>query len=312
MRMNIVNSSIAIVFAFLFAVHPGNAQAPLDSPKLTVTIVGSGGGPRVNLQRYGPSILVQAGDQTLLFDCGRGATIRLTEMGIPLPQVDKVFLIHLHSDHVIGLPDLLLSPWAAPGRVMPLEVWGPAGTQEMMEYLSRAFSFDIRIRGASRPVDGVQALSHDVDEGIIFDRDGVKVTAILVDHGPTKPALGYRVDYGEHSVALSGDTRFSENLISAAEGVDVLIHEAFEPPANMANQERLERLLAQHVSVDQMGEIFTRVNPRLAVYAHAASLTEDGLRRTREAYSGRVIQSEDLMTIEIGDSIEVIPFERTR
>jgi len=306
--MNIVKSSMAIVFAFVFAFHSGTAQAPLEAPELTVTIVGSGGGPRVDIERFGPSILVQAGEQTLLFDCGRGVTIRLTEMGIPFPQVDKVFLTHLHSDHVVGLPDLLISPWATPGRVMPLEVWGPSGTQEMVEHFLKAFSFDIRIRGASRPIEGVEAISYDIDEGVIFDRDGVKVTAILVDHGPTKPALGYRVDYGNHSVALSGDTALSENLINAAEGVDVLVHEAFEP-ANMARPERLERLLAQHASVDQMGEIFTRVNPRLAVFAHAPNLTEDGLRRVREAFSGRVIQSEDLMTIVIGDSIQVIPFE---
>jgi len=307
--MNIINSSIAIVFAVCFAVHTGSAQAPSESSKLTVTIVGSGGGPRVDVQRYGPSILVQAGAQTLLFDCGRGATIRLTEMGIPLPQVDKVFLTHLHSDHVIGLPDLLLSPWISPGRVTPIEVWGPAGTKEMMEYLSRAFSFDIRVRSGPYPAEGVEALSYDVDEGVIFDRDGVTVSAFLVDHGPAEPALGYRIDYGDYSVALSGDTRFSENLISAAEGVDVLIHEALEPQIFTANPEFLERLLAHHVPVEQMGEIFTRVNPRLAVYAHAQSLTEDSLRRTQEAYSGRVIQSEDLMTIEISDSIEVIPFE---
>src|SRR5262249_13093634 len=119
--------------------------APTVTP-LTVTLLGTGGGPNPNPKRFGPSILVQASGQTLLFDCGRGASIRLAQLGVLLGRVDKVFLTHLHSDHVIGLPDLYLTGWGAQGRKTPFHVWGPAGTSAMMDHLRKAFEFDIRIR----------------------------------------------------------------------------------------------------------------------------------------------------------------------
>ena len=95
----------------------------------------------------------------------------------------------------------------------------------MMDHMQRAFAFDIRVRGdAGLPREGIRVLSHDIEQGTVLESRGVKVTAFLVDHGPVTPAFGYRIDYGGHSVALSGDTRFSENLIKFAQGVDVLVH----------------------------------------------------------------------------------------
>ena len=146
-------------------------------PDVTVTLLGSGGGPNPNPRRFGPSILVQAGGQTLLFDCGRGASIRLAQIGMLLGQVRNVFLTHLHSDHIIGLPDLYLTGWGAQGRKTPFRVWGPSGTKEMMEHLQKAFDFDIRIR---RDIDekfvkeGIEVSSTDIKEGVIFQDAGVE------------------------------------------------------------------------------------------------------------------------------------------
>ena len=115
---------------------------------------------------------------------------------------------------------------------MVVLLWSACG--EMMNHLQQAFAFDIRMR---RDVDekiggeGIKVVSHDIRQGVIFDEDGVKVTAFLVDHGPVSPAFGYRVDYRGHSVALSGDTTLSENLIQFAKGVDVLIHEVVDADA---------------------------------------------------------------------------------
>ena len=147
----------------------------------------------------------------------------------------------------------------------------------MMDHIQQAFAFDIHVR---RDVDeklapkGIEVVSHDITEGVVFDRGGVKITAFLVDHGPVQPALGYRVDYGGHSVALSGDTRMSENLIRVSQGVDVLIHEGIDPDAlrNRADHPDpalLEAIIAHHTTAEQAGEVFTRVKPRLAVYSHA-------------------------------------------
>jgi ribonuclease Z len=130
----------------LRAQMPDTKEAPAAEPPLKVTILGSGGGVSVDVQRLGPSILVETstGDK-LLFDCGRGFAERLTEYGVSMGAVNKLFLTHLHSDHILSIPDLLLIGWLR-GRKTPLQVWGPAGTKSMMEYMGKAFAFDIRAR----------------------------------------------------------------------------------------------------------------------------------------------------------------------
>jgi ribonuclease Z len=204
------------------------------------------------------------------------------------------------------------------GRRIPLEVWGPEGTRDMMDHLQQAFAFDIHIR---RDVDekalgeGIKVVSHDIKQGVVFDEQGVKVTAFLVDHGPVKPAFGYRIDYRGHSVVLSGDTRMSENLIRFAQGVDVLIHEVVDPdavrarPTYAANREVMEAAIAHHTTPEQAGEVFNRVKPRLAVYSHAPN-SEAVLTKTRKIYTGPLEGAEDMLTIEIGDKIDVRHFAR--
>ena len=110
-----------------------------------MVILGSGGTPQADTQRYGPAILVEAAGERLLFDCGRGAVIRMAEAGIALRDIDKIFLTHLHSDHILSLPDVLLSGWTQ-RRITPLRVWGPAGTADMMNNMLKTFDFDIHLR----------------------------------------------------------------------------------------------------------------------------------------------------------------------
>jgi ribonuclease Z len=297
---------------FLRAQAPDTHTPPVAAPPLKVTILGSGNGPRVNLQRFGPSILVEtsAGDK-LLFDCGRGFAQRLTEYGVSLGAIDKLFLTHLHSDHILSIPDLLLVGWLE-GRKTPLQVWGPAGTKSMMDSMGKTFEFDIRVRGDfddRLPEAGISSSSQDIQEGVVYEKSGVKVTAFLVDHGPVKPAFGYRVDYGGRSVAMSGDTRFSENLIKHSQAVDVLIHEVarLTPPnpkqteRDRAQQEKVVREL--HTTAEQTATVFNRVKPRLAVYSHGGSPAD--LAEARKTYSGPLEIGEDLMTIEIGEQVEV-------
>lgn len=299
---------------FIAGASSSGGRLDVEPQTLTVTILGSGAGPAVNLQRFGPSILVEAGDHRLLFDCGRGAMLRLKELDIPFHRLDKLFLTHLHSDHIIDIPDLLLTPWIA-GRRTPLEVWGPAGTRDMMNHLQAAFAFDIHMRrdiDEKYPGEGVTVSSHDIEEGTVFERHGVKVTAFLVDHGPVEPAFGYRIDYGNHSVALSGDTRPSQNLVRFARGVDVLIHEAIDPEEFRARRtkltrEQVERVIAHHSTPEEAGGIFAAVDPRLAVYAHAPT-SDTVMARTRKVYGGRLEGGEDMMTIEIGEQIQVRRF----
>jgi ribonuclease Z len=295
------------------AVSPSpTATAPSDS--LKVVLLGTGVGPPVNLQQYGASTLVEAGGQRFLFDCGRGATLRLAQAGVPIGSITRVFLTHLHSDHVLQLPDLLLTGWAGGRRAVPLSVWGPAGTRAMMDHLQQAFAFDIHTRrdvDEHLPAAGITVVSHEVTtDGVVFTEDGVTVTAFFVDHGPVQPAFGYRIEYRGRSVVLSGDTRVSENLVRHAQGADVLVHEVIDPQALRDRPDHpsaaiVDAIIAHHTTPQQAGEVFRRVAPRLAVYSHAPN-TERILAQTRTAYAGPLQGAEDLLTILIGAHIEVV------
>jgi ribonuclease Z len=293
----------------------GGGQS-VSPDSIRVVLLGTGVGPPVNLRQYGASTLVEAGGVRLLFDCGRGATIRLAQVGVPLGSVSRLFLTHLHSDHVIQIPDLFLTGWVGGGRKVPLEVWGPEGTSEMMRHLQQAFAFDIHMRrdvDEKVPGEGGKVVSNDIEQGVVFDQHGVKVTAFLVDHSPVTPAFGYRIDYRGRSVLLSGDTRVSENLIRFAQGVDVLIHEVLDAETVQAwfptDPKMAEGILAKHTTPEQAGELFTRVKPRLAVYSHAPE-AERVLTQTRKTYSGFLQGAEDLLTIDIGQKVEVRRFAR--
>jgi len=280
---------------------------------IKVTLLGTGT-PAPVMNRFGPSILVEAGGQKFLFDAGRGALQRLTQIKARWQDVDGVFLTHLHSDHLVGFPDLWLTGWiVGSGRDRPLNVWGPRGTKQMMSLLERTYEYDIRIRlydDKSSP-DGIVILAEDIGEGVVFEKAGVKITAFEVDHKPIKPAFGYRVDYGGRSVVLSGDTRVSENLIRYAQGVDVLIHEVVAPAAFQRvgdPPERTKSRIAHHTTPEEAGGVFSKVKPRLAVYSHIGppnATEQDLIPPTRTTYSGPLELGEDLMVVEVGDKIEV-------
>jgi ribonuclease Z len=298
--------------ASLGAQTPNTKVTSAAAPPLKVIILGSGFGPRVNLQRSGASILVETsmGDK-FLFDCGRGFAERLTEYGMSMGAIDKLFLTHLHSDHILSVPDLLLEGWFE-GRKAPLQVWGPSGTKSMMEYIGKAFEFDIEARSDfddRLTTAGIRSSSTDIQEGVVYENNGTKVTAFLVDHGPVKPAFGYRVDYGGRSVALSGDTRFSENLIKHSQRVDLLIHEVaavFSPDPKETERDRAQRekiTRELHTTAEQTAEVFNRTKPRLAVYSHGGGPAE--VAAARKTYAGPLEIGADLMTIEIDDRIEV-------
>jgi ribonuclease Z len=280
--------------------------------ELKITLLGTGN-PRPVMSRFGPSILVEAGNEKLLFDCGRGATQRLYQLKISFSDITALFLTHLHSDHTVGIPDLWLTGWVM-GRTTPLPVWGPEGTKAMMEHLHEAYAFDIHIRrdvDTKLPGAGAEVIARDIQEGVVYDRAGVKITAFSVDHAEVKPAFGYRVDYGGHSVTLSGDTRPSENLIKFAQGTDVLIHEVIDPEAfgdtaSSDTQEQRKKIIEHHTTPEQAGIVFTRVKPKLAVYSHIVPPdVPEVIPHTRKTYAGPLEVGEDLMTIEIGDKIEV-------
>jgi ribonuclease Z len=286
--------------------------APAYSQNLKITLLGTGY-PRPLMERFGPGVMVEAGKEKLLFDCGRGVTQRLYQIKVPFGDVTALFLTHLHSDHIVGIPDVYLTGWLL-GRTTPLRVWGPEGTADMMSHLQQAYQFDIHTRrdiDEKLPGQGAAVIAKDIEQGVIYQNHNLKVTAFAVDHAPVKPAFGYRVDYAGHSVVLSGDTRYSENLISFSQGTDVLIHEVIDPEAYLAGDrlfspEMKQKVLAHHTTPVQAGNVFSQVKPRLAVFYHIVPFdAPDLIAHTRNTYSGLLEVGEDLMTIDIGDKVVV-------
>lgn len=309
------------VFIILLTIIISCANA---QPSIKITLLGTGA-PVPSIERFGPSILVEAGGQKLLFDCGRGAGQRIWQLKIPLGQINALFLTHLHSDHVVGIPDVWLTggiPAVYGSRASPFQVFGPDGTTAMMENLVKAFSWDIRTRSKEKNKSDSSAMvnAKDIKEGFIWENNGVKVTPFTVRHAEfIDSVLGYRIDYAGHSVILSGDTRYSENLILYAKDADVIIHEvAAANEHSMQTSPLINQILSFHTSPEDAGNVFAQINPKLAVYSHIVLLTADPsippptindlTIRTQKNYKGALQVGEDLLSIEIGENIKVSKF----
>lgn len=312
-------SGTLAVIALIGLGSPGQAFSQSDSIK--VTLLGTGA-PAPDPGRFGPATLVEAGAEKLLFDVGRGATIRLNQISLPMREITAVFITHFHSDHLNGLGDLWMTGWLPPNfgrRTEPLRIWGPVGLSRITAGLEETYAADIAIRivDEQRPAEAARfEVTEFSANGVVFESNGVTVTAFEVNHGEIiKPAYGYRIDYAGRSVVISGDTRFDENVIAAAEGADLIIHEvaAFHESLVDVNP-AMQNILDHHTTPEQAGIVFDRVQPKLAVYSHIVRppipgvpviSIEELLRQTHVQYDGPLVAGEDLMSFEVGDVVTV-------
>ena len=308
-------NAFVITALFTLSVSPyAWSQTPANGDDFRVTLLGTGS-PQPAINRFGPGVLMQAGGETLLFDCGRGVTQRLYQLGVKLGDVNKLFLTHLHSDHTVGIPDLWLTGWLEPPwgqRKGPLQVFGPAGTKNMMENLEKAYEWDIKTRIADQKLakENVAVSVAEFKEGVVYDHDGVKVTAFEVNHGDlVNPAFGFRVDYDGRSAVISGDTRFNENLIKHAAGTDLLIHQVAAVRPELLASPVFQVILAHHTKPEEAGIVFSRVKPKLAVFYHFSLLgtpkvppmtVEEVVDLARKNYKGPLLAGEDLMVFRVG------------
>ena len=286
-----------------------------SAQSIRVTLLGTGT-PEASPDRYGPSTLVEAGDEKLIFDAGRGATIRLAQAEVPLTNI-TVFLTHLHSDHINGLGDLWATGYMAPiFRDKPLKIFGPTGIAELTGGLKMAFQPDIDIRSVEMATRGLpfhlSGTAFDATEvdrdGVVFDKGGVKVTAIRVKHAENK-AFGYRVDYGGRSVVISGDTSLSKNLMKKARGADLIIHEVMGVNDKLLKDPLIKGVLSAHTTPEQAGSLFADAKPKMAVFTHIIlfGMSEKQLETaTRKTYSGPLTVGRDLMTFVVDDDVSIM------
>ena len=288
----------------------------VSAQSIRVTLLGTGT-PEASPDRFGPATLVEAGEEKLIFDVGRGATIRLKQAEVPLSDI-TVFLTHLHSDHTNGLSDLWSASYMTPTfRDTPLEIYGPPGIVDLAGGLQTAYKADIDIRTLEYAKRGIEffpsGAAFDATEisreGVVFDRGGVTVSAIAVEHG-SGTAFGYRVDYEGRSVVISGDTNLSKNLMKKARGVDLIIHEVMAVDDKLLRGSTLLKgVLTVHTTPEEAGSLFSDVKPKMAVFTHIIlmGVSEETLETaTRKTYSGPLRVGRDLMTFVIEDDVTIM------
>jgi len=304
--------AVVSLFVIIFAIAPALAE---DGGAIQVHLIGTGG-PELTPTRQGMSTLIAANGQTLTFDVGRGALQNIYLSRIDPRSVTKIFLTHLHSDHIEGLPAVWMTPWFMFGRKPSLEIWGPQGTQQMVDGMRMMYGHDVEHR--ANPTFKREYLDitvHEITEGVVYDDGGVRVTAFPVEHDDGNPAFGYRIDAAGRSILLSGDTTYSDNVVKYGMNDDLIVSNVVAFSDAMTKSGVLKPVLNKLTTPEQAAEIFIKTKPRLAVFSHIVKKELPGdvgdnviIERTRKAgYDGPLAMGQDRMTIDVGDQVKIIP-----
>ncbi len=257
---------------------------------IRVTLLGTAA-PEMPGGAPGPSALLEAGEETLIFDCGPGTRARLEQAGVPVRDLTAMFLSTLDPRRLEGCRELWRAR-AGEGGGGPLPVWGPNGTADLVG----------QFETASGLTPQSAAIGFDIVDNVVYQPEGVTVTAFVTDSG-SLPSYGYRVDAMRRSVTLSGSTRYSENVARYARGVHLLLHEVAAGAGPDA-----AGLPQAHTSPEDAARIFRTARPYLAVYSQMLLIDvtpEDLLRRTRNLYRGAVEVGRDLLVIEIENEVQI-------
>lgn len=276
------------------------------NPETRVVILGTGT-PNADPDRWGPAVAVVVGDRAYLVDAGVGivrraaAAARAGTTALRAANLDRVFLTHLHSDHTLGLPDLMFSPWVLE-REVPLEVYGPSGTAEMAAHIEAAWSADIENRlGGLEPqtTRNYRAVVHEIAGGIVYRDSLVTVEAVPVPHGLWSESFAFRFTTADKVIVVSGDATPADAIVDACAGCDILVHEVYSAEAFKRREPEWQRYhAASHTSTVELAALARRARPDLLVLYHQlywGSTDADLVREVAEAgYTGRVVSAADL------------------
>ena len=324
-----ISRSIQILFlAIVAALSTANAQSADEKPApatgTQVVVLGTGT-PLADPERSGPAVAIVVNGVAYLVDCGPGVVRRAAaadKAGITALAVEKlkiVFITHLHSDHTLGYPDLIFSPWVL-DRHEPLEAYGPRGLRRMTEHIEKAWSEDIKLRlggleeanatGYKVNVHEIGVHESAVNESgetragapaphVVYHDANVTVSAFPVKHGSWKYAYGYRFDTKDRRIVISGDTAPTEEVVRACDGCDVLLHEVFNPKRKKIVESKQKQAYFKvfHTSPVELGDIATRARPKLLVLYHQVmgeTTEEDLVEQVKEHYAGKVVSAKDL------------------
>lgn len=294
---------LAVVAVFIGMAFCAEAQ---EAGSRTQVVLLGVGNPNADPDRSGPAVAVVVNGAAYLVDCGPGVVRRAAaaqKKGIDALEATKlktVFITHLHSDHTLGYPDLIFTPWVL-GREEPLAAYGPKGLRDMTANIEKAWKKDIYVRThgleeANRT--GYKVVVHEIAPGVVYRDANVTVTAFAVHHGIWDQAFGYRFDTKDRSVVISGDTKPVDSLVEACHGCDVLLHEVYNPHGEELKTEHWKKYFSDfHTSPEELGEIARRAHPKLLVLYHLSmeKLPEDDLvEQVKKAYAGKMVVGRDL------------------
>ncbi len=305
--------TMAAVGCIFVAAHRVRAQEPKTSTSahgVFVVFLGTGM-PRPDPGRQGPSLAIVANGKAYIVDAGVGLVRQAAAAyargikALHTDQLDIAFLTHLHSDHTLGLPDLIFTPWVM-HRPVPLRLYGPTGTQAMVDNIEKAWAedIDIRVHGLEHNTTGAyKVVVHEIQPGVVYQDANVKVTAFAVLHGSWKEALGYRFDADGKSIVISGDTRPAQSVVDACNGCDILIHEVYSGGSRGSGEVTPgdAYFSSFHTSAGELGEIAAKARPKVLVITHYVPRQNTDqtkmLEEIRKKFSGPVMVANDLDVI---------------
>jgi ribonuclease BN (tRNA processing enzyme) len=279
---------------------------PHAQARTHVVMLGTGT-PNADPDRYGPSVAIVVDETSYLVDFGVGVVRRAAAAersgfkALAAPNLTLAFATHLHSDHTLGLADLILTPWVLE-RPTPLTMFGPRGLRAMSDHLIAAYAEDIRIRThggePKHQYDPHLVTVHEIEPGLVYRDERVTVTAFAVNHGAWEQAFGYRFQTPDRTIVISGDTGPASHIEDQCRRCDLLVHEVYSdagfakrPPEWQAYHARY------HTSARQLGAIAARARPGLLVLYHQliwSSTEDDLLKEVRSSYDGKVVSAHDL------------------
>jgi len=292
-----------IFITALFIATCGILNAQNSDTKLVLLGTGS---PFADPTKSGPSLAIVVNNTSYLVDCGPGVVRRSAEaskLGFPsleAAQLKTLFITHLHSDHTIGLADIILTP-AVLDRNATISIYGPVGSKKMTDDLMSAYKEDIAIRiNGLEKGDAIayQVYTNEIKEGEIYKDSNLKVTAFKVKHGQWDHAFGFVFQTKDKKIVISGDCTYSENLIKYAKDCDILVHEVYSDAGLKKRTQRWQDYHSTfHTSTYQLADIANQVKPKLLILNHQLTFgtsLQSLLDEVQSRYKGVVVNGSDL------------------
>jgi|GEM_PF-346238 len=320
---NTILFSVILTIIFILCAlnaYPGpeelDREILTDCMERTYIILLGTGTPNPEPDKHGQAIAIVVGKNVYIVDCGAGVVRRAAaayDAGLDAMEpsnLDTAFITHLHSDHTLGYPDLILTPWVM-GRTEHLRVFGPKGLRKMTDHIIEAYREDIDVRvNGTQPSNrtGYKVDVHEIESGLIYKDKNVEVHSFPVKHGDWNLAYGFRFITPDMNICISGDTAVYEGIEKNYENCDVLIHEVYSELGFHRRPPDWQRYHStSHTSAVQLGKIAAQVKPGLLVLIHQLLWGYDEKEVLDEIavnYSGDVIFGRDLYFIGIPKKIK--------